>query len=358
MLAARGENSFMADITLHRDSECQKTVVPNYFIDAYMVHANGEYVKIYLYLLRCMNDPTMSFSISDVADKFDHTEKDIIRALKYWEKMHLLRLEFDANKELSGICFLDVAGTPSPQSPARSVRAKKSAAPDIPPRENYSAAELRRLKEEADIQELLFVAEHYLAHPLNATEMNAILYWKESLNFSGDLIDYLIESCVAKGHKSVHYMEKVALSWAKAGISTVSAAKSEASRHSEFHTAVKKAFGISGRDFVPYELEYINKWQKDYGFGSEILCAACERTIRAIHQASFEYADSILKKWKKQNVSSLQDIQALDLLHQQQSAGTAKRTETAAKKNRFNDFPQRSYDTSQLEKELLKYGTN
>ena len=89
------------------------------------------------------------------------------------------------------------------------------------------------------IKELLFVAEHYLGHPLNATEMNAILYWKEALNFSGDLIDYLIESCVAKGHKSVHYMEKVALSWAKAGITTVSAAKEEA--NAEKHVVVATA---------------------------------------------------------------------------------------------------------------------
>ena len=357
MHSGRGEDSFMADITLHRDSEFQRTVVPNYFIDAYMVHANGEYVKVYLYLLRCMNDPTMTFSISDVADKFDHTEKDIIRALKYWEKMHLLRLEFDANKELTGICFLDVASAPTPQIPAVSMQLEKSDA-SIPPRENYSAAELRRLKEESEIQELLFVAEHYLGHTLNATEMNAILYWKESLNFSGDLIDYLIESCVAKNHKSVHYMEKVALSWAKAGITTVSAAKAEAGQHNELHTAIRKAFGIQGRDFVPYEKEYINTWQKDYGFSAEIISAACERTIRAIHQVSFEYADSILKNWKKQKVTSLQDVQALDALHQEKAAKAPKRTETAAKKNRFNDFPQRSYDTSQLEKELLKYGTN
>ena len=348
----------MADITLHRDSEFQKTVVPNYFIDAYMVHANGEYVKVYLYLLRCMNDPTMSFSISDVADKFDHTEKDIIRALKYWEKMHLLRLEFDENKELTGICFLDAASVPGPQTPAVSMQTRKTAAPEIPPRENYSAAELRRLKEEADIRELLFVAEHYLEHPLNATEMNAILYWKESLNFSGDLIDYLIESCVARGHKSVHYMEKIALSWAKAGISTVAAAKEEASRHSELHVAVKKAFGIQGRDLIPYEKEYINTWKKEYGFDTEIISAACERTIRAIHQVSFEYADSILKNWKKNHVASLQDVQALDALHQEKTATAPRQKENTAKKNRFNDFTQRSYDTSQLEKELLHYGTN
>lgn len=349
----------MADITLHRDSAFQKTVVPNYFIDAYMVHANGEYVKIYLYLLRCMNDPTMSVSISDFADKFDHTEKDIIRALKYWEKMHLLRLEFDANKELTGICFLDVASAPIPDTPAVSMQLEKPVVPELPPREkNYSAAELRRMKEETDIQELLLVAERYMGHTLNATEMNAILYWKESLNFSSDLIEYLIESCVEKNHKSVHYMEKVALSWAKAGISTVEAARAEASTHSELNHVIKKAFGIAGRDFVPYEKEYINTWQKDYGFSAEIIAEACERTIRGIHQVSFEYADSILKNWKKHKVASLQDIQALDALHQEKAAKSAKSSESTSKKNRFNDFPQRSYNTSQLEKELLNYGIN
>ncbi len=360
----------MADITLHRDHEYQKTVIPNYFIDAYMLHANGEYVKVYLYLLRCMNDPAMSFSISDTADKFDHTEKDIIRALRYWEKMHLLRLEFDADSELTGICFLDAPKAPSHMETKLSSHEKPAsyegpASPEAPvdeapaPRKNYSAAELHRLKDESDIQELLFVAEHYIGHPLNATEMNAILYWKETLNFSGDLIDYLIESCVTKNHKSVHYMEKIALSWAKAGITTVTAAKEESSSHSGILCAVRKAFGIQGRDFVPYEKNYIDTWQKSYGFDGEIVSAACERTIRSIHQVSFEYADSILKNWKKHQVHTMQDVRALDALHQERAAKTApRRAEGTPKKNRFNDFPQRSYDTSQLEKELLNYGIN
>lgn len=352
----------MADITLHRDNEMQRTFVPNSFIDAYMVHANGEYVKVYLYLLRCMNDPTMTFSVSDAADKFDHTEKDIIRALKYWEKMHLLRLEFDANKELTGICFLDVTAASAPQTPLVSVQAVRPAAVELPPRENYSAAELQRLKNEEDTRELLFVAEHYLGHTLNATEMNTIIYWKESLHFSSDLIDYLIESCVSRNHKSIHYMEKVALSWAKQGIRSVTDAKEESGRHSRLHSAIRRAFGIQGRDFVPYEKEYINTWQKSYGFDETLIAEACERTIRKIHQPSFEYADSILKKWKQNKVTGMQDVQALDALHEErvQTAAAAQKStaKTTAKKNRFNDFPQRSYDTSQLEKELLNYGSH
>ncbi|MEG0963517.1 MAG: DNA replication protein DnaD, partial [Lachnospiraceae bacterium] len=97
----------MSKITLHKDNGNTTTSISNRFIDDYMTSANGEFVKIYLYLLRCMNTPNCSFSISKTADKFDHTEKDVQRALKYWEKMNLLRLEYDEEKNLSNIYFLE-----------------------------------------------------------------------------------------------------------------------------------------------------------------------------------------------------------------------------------------------------------
>lgn len=54
----------MANIKLHSDSPVSATSVSNTFIDEYMSDANGEFVKIYLYLLRLMNAPQASFSIS------------------------------------------------------------------------------------------------------------------------------------------------------------------------------------------------------------------------------------------------------------------------------------------------------
>ena len=97
----------MANIKLHSDSPVSATSVSNTFIDEYMSDANGEFVKIYLYLLRLMNAPQASFSISSIADKFEHTEKDVKRALAYWERMHLLQLEYDNDKNLTGIRMLD-----------------------------------------------------------------------------------------------------------------------------------------------------------------------------------------------------------------------------------------------------------
>ena len=126
----------MANITLGKDNNHSTTEIPNRFIDEYMTGANGEFVKIYLYLLRCMNAPGCSFSISATADRFDHTEKDIQRALKYWEKMNLLRLEYGEDKSISGIYFLD-SDAASPKDDAVPLKKAATSAIQNPKQEEY-----------------------------------------------------------------------------------------------------------------------------------------------------------------------------------------------------------------------------
>lgn len=63
------------------------TVITNEFIDEYMPTANGEYVKVYLYLLRHEERPV---EIAEIADALNHTEADVKRALGYWEKAGVL----------------------------------------------------------------------------------------------------------------------------------------------------------------------------------------------------------------------------------------------------------------------------
>lgn len=367
----------MADILLKRDSNLAATYVPNTFIDEYMTHADGEFVKIYLYLLRCMDNPDTACSISDIADKFDHTEKDVKRALKYWEKMQLLRLEFNSEEELTGICLTDhasssvpllVAETPAYRSPApklakavyTTVLAGESAAkpqPPAPARTEYTAEQMLMFQNDETVQELLFVAERYMGRPLNNTEIQSILYWLDQLKFSQDLIDYLIEQCVAKNHKSFRYMDKIAIDWAEQGIRTLAEAKQDTGSHNHAVHAVQKAFGISGRNLVGYELEFVQKWSKSMGFSDEVITLACQRTIRSAHQISFEYADSILMNWKKQDVHSVKDISLLDARYQEakNAAGRQAASRTAAKPSAsgFTNFTQRTYDYEELERELL-----
>ena len=86
----------MARIALYKDNYADSTVVSNLFIDEYMKDANDAQLKVYFYLLRMLN-ADQAISVSGIADKFNHTEKDVIRALKYWAKQELLTLDFTDN---------------------------------------------------------------------------------------------------------------------------------------------------------------------------------------------------------------------------------------------------------------------
>ena len=358
-----------------------------------MADANGEFVKIYLYLLRCMSYGD-EFSITGMADKFEHTEKDIFRALKYWEKLRILRLEYDEGGQLAGICLSDSAAPDSPTpppdhfpagstgtftpdaaaygndsgaaadaaAPAYHAPVNSASAASVPEmkRPEYTREQLDNFQQDEDVQNLMFIAEKYMGRTLNPTDINAILYWHDTLHFSIELIEYLIEYCVDKGHRTIRYMDKVALAWADSNYATVEQAKRASRIHSQTSYAIMKAFGISGRNLVEFETDYIEKWTTQYGFSLDIISEACKRTIQATHQPNFKYADEILSSWKRNNVRHLEDIAALDAAYQESKSNHAKTSgaRTVARtapssKNRFTSYPQRSYDYTELEKQLL-----
>ena len=64
---------------------------------------------------------------------------------------------------------------------------------------------------------------------------------------SADLIEYLIEYCVENGHKSMHYIRAVALSWDSQNIRTVEEAKANTVQYHKNYYSVLKAYGIGGR---------------------------------------------------------------------------------------------------------------
>ena len=53
----------MTHFRLHGPSQSNHTLVSDQFLDNYMPTANGEYVKVYLYLLRCLKSSTQELSI-------------------------------------------------------------------------------------------------------------------------------------------------------------------------------------------------------------------------------------------------------------------------------------------------------
>lgn len=409
----------MTAINISSDIATSFTTVSDIFIDQYMPKANGEFVKVYLYLLRATGSGAGIATISEIADHFSNTEADIIRALNYWASEGILQVQTGADGQIIGInlCSLSVSGMQATQSNIQSavadnaaqnnlqnsvvnnaaqnilqnsvvndaaqnistvntrmhdsvVEKLKSQTPDkaASSQKEYTLDEIKEFRKNPDISELFFIIETYLKHTLSSTDTNMVLYWLDELHFSTDLVEYLVEYCITKGHSSLRYMNKVALGWADAGIKTVDQAKDDAAAHSQIYYSVMKALGITGRNLVDSEVSLINKWVGEYGFDIELVKAACSKTISAIQKPSFEYTDSILANWRKKDVHTLKDVEVLDAnfakANKASATGSSQSTNAAngsskpksnnsSSKNKFNNFNQRNNDYDKLEKLFL-----
>ena len=337
----------MTKLTLTNHAQSTTTVLENEFIDQHMAKANGEYVKVYLLLLRHLHTPSGTLTISEIADKLECTEKDVTRALNYWKSQGLLDYASVADSSAkSDTSDNDVSSLDKPEVPAETVKPAKAA----------SRADVQKYRKNKEFKQLIFVTEQYLGKLLSATETEAMIYFYETLQMSAELIEYLIEYCVENGHKSMHYIQSVALSWHKQNIKTVSEAKANSLLYSKNCYSVLNAFGIKGRMPAASEITHIKKWSEEYGFSLEIILEACNRTMNAIHQPNFEYTDSILKNWLSKNVKNHNDIAALDADYQKEKE--RKKKQPAKPKtpsaNKFNNFESRAYNMDDLERRLLQ----
>ncbi len=356
----------MATIALHKEPDCSYVAVPLTFLTDHMPQANGEFVKVYLCLLQAFSQADPSLSTEILADRLSCTEGDILRALHYWKSKDLLFIEEKDGQILSlGLSEHAQAQPLEEAAPAADTLNSTPQASVQPPKPaSLSRDKLVQLKADEDFAQLLYIVESYIGKPLTPNEITSLDYYYESLQFPTELIEYLVEYCVSKGHKSFRYIESVALGWHADGIHTIEQAKQQSSQYTQQYYSVLKAFGVSGRSPIEQEVQAIDRWMKDYGFDTELICEACSRTIQQINKVSFAYADRILSRWKDAGVHTRKDIEAVDAEHesrrqaqkQAQKAEQSKAAPNRAAQSRFNNFDQRSYDYQKLEQQLLGAG--
>lgn len=331
------------------------TPVADTFIDTYMAAANGEYVKVYLYILRHQNKEDLS--LEQIADALNHTEADVKRAINYWQKAGVLENAQENPSESILIeqnrtnCSMDIEVT--------STVDKETAAAQVQS-PTYSAEQVSRLNNDEEFSQLLYIAQKFLNKAFTPRDCQVFAYLYDTLGMNIGLLEYLAEYCAQNGHTSVRYLETVALSWHEKGISTALEAQEYSTSYTKDAFAVMKAFGLNSRKPAVPEQKLMEKWFKDYGFDRELVLEACSRTINAIHTPSFQYADSILTDWKKAGVKTLADVKGMDARRAERANNADKRFRSygnavnnvqnnrKSSSNQFHNFKQRDTDYDAL----------
>ena len=336
------------------------TTIYNSFIEDYMPAANGSYVKVYLYIAKCLQAKESNFSISSLADQLENTEKDILRALMYWEKKGLMSLNRDkATGEILGLEMLipfaerdfdtyenaakesaaslgvdsdlsetgaantstyESSGTDAPSNVNSDVHRASNSAQE----KNSSAVkpiqvspeQIQELSANEDFVWVCNVVESYLERPMKPTEIQLITYLYGTLHFSRELILHLYDYCISMGKTACNYIQTVALSWHEQGIKTPEQAQNASVRYLASYNAVSKALGL-GRGLAEIEKKYVDHWQNDWNMDLSVILEACNRTVLKLHHADFKYTEGILSHWNEQNVRTLQGVEQSDLHYAQ-----------------------------------------
>lgn len=374
----------MKTITISTENSETYSSISNFFIDYYMTDANGEFVKVYLYLIRLLNG-NRQISVAEIADHFNLTEKDICRAIKYWVTKNVLRLTFDGKGQPTGIVMLPLqapelslsedtdafallredvktgttisqpADTPIENAPAVSentadpalVRSGKivpitTAAVDLsaPAKPNFSKKDLEKVLQDENWENIVYLVETLFGKTLSASDTRSLLYIYDTLGFEIDLFEYLVEYCATMEKKSCRYMEATAIGWYQDGIRTKEQAKEQHALLSNVCRIVYGTLGLKTTAITTTTQELFKTWTQDYGFSEAIIKEACKRTA-ATHpeNPTIKYANGILTKWHNAGVKDFEGIRQADLAFEQEKAKkSTPQTNTKKSSNNFTNY--------------------
>ncbi|WP_242984903.1 MULTISPECIES: DnaD domain protein [Clostridium] len=318
------------------------TPVNNVFIEKYMPQARGEFVKVYLLMLKYTISGELGVSSSILASSLNLLESDIMNAFNYWNDQGVIKLTQIDKMGNFNVEFIDLVEEPS--KPTKQV-------------------DLLEALDSTNTKDMLKDIETLLARPLSPNEMSLYLNWQKEFGFSSELILILMEYCISKGKSDSRYIEKVAIAWHDQKIATIEQAQNLIKKAEDKWINIRKILtylGINNTDIMKPQQDLIEKWLLIYKYSNEIIFKACDVCFERLNRADFKYIDGILSNWNKNNIRTLEDIALKDNKNSknnkyQKTYNTNNNDKSSLK---FNNFEAREYDYDSLEKKLLGWDSD
>ena len=351
------------------------TIVPNRFIDEYMVDADDSQLKVYLYLLRFLYTPGVDIAFEAIADALDLTKGKVKKALNYWQEQGLLRYSEDkgnidriymepvanigikssATEEVSVKEEVKEAENDSETAEAAETETKDDVKPvkadveefkpckkiDVYLPENYTDKQLNLLALDEQFKAVMDNVEEKYYFPLQMRhdDLVALAGVYESIGFSEEMIDYLYAYCHERKNENMsnkaftNFVRKVAVSWAERGIKTPEDQKVSEAQTGKLYTEIIKVLGLRRENLPKSQNEEINKWIYEYQLPGDVILTACNKAIDAEVDKPFGYTKKIIEDWHDNEVKTIDDVEKLGKKHKESTE-----KEKKSRKQPYNSF--------------------
>lgn len=302
------------------------------FIEDFLPHAEGDFVKVYLFGLAhwTLKD---GMTHEAMAEALGMTLDEVYKAWNYWAREGLVSL----TKGEDGACSVRFV-----QNPAR------KAVPAL--QKSYTSLEMNAALDENRALRDLFahVEAERGGEPLSPRFRQMLFHFYDQLELPVEVIILLVQFALKSGKDSLRSMEALAARWVKEGITTYEKAEQYCHQKEQERQELEaldralepleKLLGINPYGFRLSERKKMGQWL-NMGFSPEMLALAKEVTMESTQGKEFVpgYMHSVLETWQKQGYRTPGDVA--------KGQAASKPNPRAAKK--------RSYELSEFERLAL-----
>ncbi len=307
----------MSTIAINPEDNNIFTPLDNKFIDNYMAGAHGDYIKVYIYLLRISSSNNKKFETSEVARTLKITESDLIKALKYWTQKGLIKsvIEGEDIKSISISAINDNAGAREDDMRAgysdddcKIVKFKKK----------YDEKLFEKYSSDEEFVVFAKIIGRYFSSNLNVAEINMLINLIEKYDFKYDDLIFIAEQLSSNGINSVKSLESKCLSLVENGIRKLEDIKKYMRDNNETYAAILKKLNpkINTYHISEDNIFTMDKWIYDYDMPFDMIYLACERTVQYLkdkdlgHQIN--YTNQIISNWHIKGIKTVEKVMATE----------------------------------------------
>lgn len=316
--------------------ELGDTPIENIFINDYMPGADGNFVKVYLMGYKLAKDTggLKNYEFNLLADLLGLIESDVMRAWDYWEKIGIIKKEYEQDNSYS-IEFLNLK-----QLYIENIYS-------VPAQEPEEKKDQNSILDDAKIANLLSTADYYMRSPLSVANKQLVASWRDLYNMPVEIIEEAFwYSTEMKKKYSVKYVEAVVRNWSQNNIRTLEDIENSYREHDERYyrfMKIKDKIGISSKNYNEVDFNLVNSWFEKYNISMDLAMAACEKCINT-NNPNLGYLNKILMNWQEKGITEVSQIAELD------------KKPTKVRKTKFHNFKQLSdkYSEDDLEEMARK----
>ena len=296
------------------------TNIPDVFLTEYLPPANGDYVKVYLYI-SFMAKFDKEIKINDLSKKLALPLKNIQEAFKYWEDAGVL-IKKNSGYILANLQEIELNKVYSP---------KLSSSPEDIEKNSKNQYRAKAIED---------INNQFFQGIMSPSWYSDIDLWFKKYNFDEQVMLALFNYCYEHSALHKNYIQVVADSWYKNNIKSFSDLDKYYEKQEKIGSIRKsiiKKLGLN-RNLTVYEDAYVEKWIIDYGYSLDVIEIALKKTTSKTN-INFEYLNKLITDWYDRNLKTPTDIQQ----YLKQSKDKKDLIDNM-KKGNYNNSNQRTYD--------------